>query len=190
VLRGLRLPGGDRRSHGHLLPRADRRERHRRHLRGDGRAWSTFQGTLPITGAGTLTVCSEFAVTQQLDLDLAVGNDPPAPFEGLVVTPGQIFPDVEVTVSRFGMVCLDTALTIAASPVTADLDGDGRADVADLLLLLGAWGDCPGPPDVCAADLDRDGAVGVADLLIVLSRWSRAAPTGTNPTRRARPGDR
>ncbi len=53
-----------------------------------------------------------------------------------------------------------------------DLDGDGTVSVADLLALLAAWGDCPGPPEQCPADLDGDGNAGVTDLLILLGHWS------------------
>jgi photosystem II stability/assembly factor-like uncharacterized protein len=53
-----------------------------------------------------------------------------------------------------------------------DLDGDGVVGVSDLLVLLGAWGDCPPPPAACPADFDGDGAVGVADLLQLLANWS------------------
>jgi hypothetical protein len=48
-----------------------------------------------------------------------------------------------------------------------DLDGNGVVDGADLALLLGAWGPCPG----CAADLDGDGVVSGADLAILLGDW-------------------
>jgi hypothetical protein len=58
---------------------------------------------------------------------------------------------------------------VAAAP--ADLDADGTVGFADLLLLLGAWGACPAPPDACVADIDGDGTVGFADLLIVLADW-------------------
>ena len=51
--------------------------------------------------------------------------------------------------------------------VPGDLDGDGTVGVADLLLLLGAWGPCDG----CPEDLDGDGQVGVGDLLILLANW-------------------
>ena len=60
--------------------------------------------------------------------------------------------------------------------IPADLNGDGVVDVSDLLILLGAWGDCPlagtasGMVD-CAADLNRDGAVDVSDLLMLLANW-------------------
>jgi acetyl esterase/lipase len=54
-----------------------------------------------------------------------------------------------------------------------DLNGDGAVDVADLLELLAAWGDCARPcPPACAADLDGSCAVDVGDLLILLADWS------------------
>ena len=48
-----------------------------------------------------------------------------------------------------------------------DVDGDGDVDTADLLLLLGAWGDCPG----CPEDITGDGVVNTADLLLLLGNW-------------------
>lgn len=53
-------------------------------------------------------------------------------------------------------------------PVFGDLNGDGVVNGADLGLLLGAWGSCPG----CPADLNGDGIVDGADLGILLSTWS------------------
>jgi hypothetical protein len=47
----------------------------------------------------------------------------------------------------------------------ADLTGDDMVNVADLLVLLGSWGDAG------EADLDGDGMVGVADLLLLLGAW-------------------
>lgn len=49
-----------------------------------------------------------------------------------------------------------------------DLNGDGIVDVADLLILLSAWGACVGD---CPADLNGDGVVDVADMLILLANW-------------------
>ncbi len=49
----------------------------------------------------------------------------------------------------------------------ADLDGDARVGVTDLLVMLAAWGTGPdGPPD-----LNGDGAVGAADLAALLASW-------------------
>ena len=52
--------------------------------------------------------------------------------------------------------------------VPGDLDGDGVVDGADLGLLLGSWGPCPG----CPADLNGDGVVDGADLGLLLGSWS------------------
>lgn len=57
-------------------------------------------------------------------------------------------------------------LTVVIGPA-GDLDGDGSVGIADLLILLGDWGACPG----CQADLDGDGAVGITDLLQLLANW-------------------
>lgn len=55
--------------------------------------------------------------------------------------------------------------------VFADLDNDGIVGATDLIILLGAWGLCPAPPEVCPADLSNDGVVGTTDLLILLGNW-------------------
>jgi len=52
----------------------------------------------------------------------------------------------------------------------ADLNCDGIVNVSDLLLLLGAWGDCPRDGE-CSADLNGDGTVNLSDLLILLANW-------------------
>lgn len=57
------------------------------------------------------------------------------------------------------------------SALSGDVNGDGEVGVLDLLILLGAWGPCPDPPDPCPADVDGDGNVGVTDLLAVLAAW-------------------
>lgn len=61
--------------------------------------------------------------------------------------------------------------TVESKPaLPGDLNGDGVIDVADLLILLSAWGDCsPGEP--CDADLNGDGIVNVVDMLILLGNW-------------------
>ncbi len=50
----------------------------------------------------------------------------------------------------------------------ADLNGDDVVDGADLGILLGQWGPCPG----CPADLDGDGVVDGSDLGILLASWT------------------
>jgi len=52
----------------------------------------------------------------------------------------------------------------------ADLDGNGKVRVPDLIILLGAWGPCPAP---CPADIhgSGDGIVRLDDILLLLGSW-------------------
>ena len=59
-----------------------------------------------------------------------------------------------------------------AGVVFGDLNGDGMANVTDMLLLLESWGPCPDPPVTCPADLDRDGLIGINDLLLLFANWT------------------
>jgi hypothetical protein len=65
---------------------------------------------------------------------------------------------------------------IAISDINpADINSDEVVNVADLLLVLFAWGNCPNPPQTCPADIaplpHGDGVVNVLDLLMVISNW-------------------
>ncbi len=74
---------------------------------------------------------------------------------------------------------LDAGGTIFAGTVSRgvwmlepfDLDGDGVIGFSDLLVVLGAWGECPPPPAPCPADLDDDGSVGFGDIVLLLANW-------------------
>ncbi len=56
---------------------------------------------------------------------------------------------------------------VSPTQCPADFDGDDMVTAADLALLLGSWGDCPG----CPADLDDDGMVDAFDLATLLGTW-------------------
>ena len=51
----------------------------------------------------------------------------------------------------------------------ADLDNNGFRDVADILTLIGAWGQTD--QGQCGMDLDGSGVVDVSDLLIIVGSW-------------------
>ena len=55
-------------------------------------------------------------------------------------------------------------------PCLFDLDGDGAIGGGDLAILLGSWGNSPGP-----ADVNGDGSVDGKDLSLVLSAWADVA---------------
>lgn len=56
------------------------------------------------------------------------------------------------------------------SVCTADITGDGLVNVNDLLVVIGAWGNCPAR-GTCDGDITGDNAVNVDDLLMVLGAW-------------------
>ncbi|MDY7107188.1 MAG: hypothetical protein SYC29_00990 [Planctomycetota bacterium] len=56
-------------------------------------------------------------------------------------------------------------------PCVGDIYEDGEVNTADLLILLGDWGECPDPPEDCPSDLDANGTVNTADLLLLLGNW-------------------
>ncbi len=72
-----------------------------------------------------------------------------------------------------GLLDAHAAVLTAMGVVTpGDLDGDGEVGITDLLILLGAWGPCPGAcPPACDADLNADCTVGITDLLALLAAW-------------------
>lgn len=55
----------------------------------------------------------------------------------------------------------------------ADLNDDGIVDGADIGLMLGAWGPCPGEP--CLGDLTGDGQVNGADIGLLLGEFGWTA---------------
>lgn len=61
-------------------------------------------------------------------------------------------------------------LAVELSALSADLDGNGVVNGADLAILLGAWGPCRTAP--CPADLNGDGVIDGTDLAILLGEWS------------------
>ncbi len=62
---------------------------------------------------------------------------------------------------------------IPIQPIRGDITGDLLVDGADLIELLGSWGECPteGDDTCCAADLNANGLVDGGDLLILLGNW-------------------
>ena len=69
-------------------------------------------------------------------------------------------------------VAVDQVLVLVPGGTPGDIDMDGVVVFADLLSVLGAWGDCPEPPAECSADINGDGLVDFSDLITVLVNWS------------------
>src|SRR6266699_3008989 len=73
-----------------------------------------------VSGSGTYKFGGEFALQQQLSLDLQVGGDKVQHFDSGLVTGPAPFPDIKVTISVNGQVCFDTVFDVSASPVPLD----------------------------------------------------------------------
>jgi hypothetical protein len=69
----------------------------------------------------------------------------------------------------FGYGRTDATVVVAHNPFAcpADINGDGRTDLADLGILLADFG-CT-PPATCPGDIDNDGDTDLADLGILLA---------------------
>ena len=62
---------------------------------------------------------------------------------------------------------------ITGGLIPGDLDDDGIVGIADFLMLLGLWGDCPDSrPPSCVGDIVGDCTVGITDFLILLGNWA------------------
>ena len=73
-----------------------------------------------VTGSGTYKIGGEFALEQELSLDLQMNGGAAEHFDsGLVAGPAP-FPDIKVSISLHGQVCYDKVFNVSASPTTPE----------------------------------------------------------------------
>lgn len=148
----------------------------------DNPDWQTHFGQVvridPVTGEQTrldLTqVFGAFAVAIGLD-DMVVTADPgPSTGSGKVQRLNALVPGTpEDLISALNF--HPTGITVVGSPCPWDCDGsgDGNANVADLLTLLGQWDSVgPGTCNGGSCDFNLDGCTNVVDLLMLLSHYT------------------
>ena len=133
-------------------------------------------GTFTFTGdaAGTISDNGTIVVS-----DLAPGtytateDDPTPAFDLTAITcgdGGSATPstwDVGTRTATFNLDPGETVKCTFTNRPSADLDGNGEVNAADLSVLVSQRGECAG----CAADLDGNGWVNLADLSILVSQW-------------------
>jgi hypothetical protein len=74
-------------------------------------------GAVSVVGSGLYRVGGEFALTQQMTLDLQVWGGPVQHFDSGVVPVNMPFPRIRVACAAHGFACLDTVVTVDATPV-------------------------------------------------------------------------
>jgi len=78
-----------------------------------------FDGEVRLAGAGTYRVGGEFAITQQLTLDLSANGGPIQHFDSGIVPGGGGFPKIDATVSLHQQAaCYDTVIHVVAAPIS------------------------------------------------------------------------
>jgi len=72
-----------------------------------------------VSGGGEYKVGGQFAITQQLQLDLSFDGAASVHFDSGVVPGGGGFPAIDIDIARNGFYCWDQVFRLAASPVPA-----------------------------------------------------------------------
>jgi hypothetical protein len=81
---------------------------------------STGATNLIVSGSGTYKIGGEFALQQELSLDLQVGPGQVQHFDSGLVAVSSPFPEISVSISLHGEVCFDTVFSVNAAPVPLD----------------------------------------------------------------------
>ena len=90
-----------------------------------------------VTGSGTYKVGGEFAVQQELSLNLQIGAGSVEHFDSGLMAELVLFPQIKATVSLHGMVCFDKVFKVSASPIPGDpVPGIAGLNVAGTSLVI------------------------------------------------------
>jgi hypothetical protein len=141
-----------------------------------------------VTGSGTYKIGGEFALQQQLSLDLEVGGEKAQHFDSGLVTGPAPFPDIKVTISVNGQVCYDTVFEVSASPVPPDQIHPYRL-LAGSTFQRGCFNACDcalGPLDSIVGTFDLvplDTSPLFREFAVANVRWLALDPSGRIPVR-------
>ena len=81
--------------------------------------WSVLSNSTAtvVTGSGTYKIGGEFALQQELSLDLQFNGGNQEHFDSGLVTGPAPFPDIKVTISTNRQYCFDSVFNVSASPI-------------------------------------------------------------------------
>jgi hypothetical protein len=139
-----------------------------------------------LKGAGTYKVGGEFAIVQEMALDLSTNGGPVERFQSGSVPGGVDFPEaLEISVSVQQGVCFATAVAISAKPtepprrgfLRGDSNSDGSIDVSDAVFILSAlFGGGRDASCNDSADVDDSGDLDLTDGIFLLDALFRGSP--------------
>jgi len=120
----------------------------------------------PVIGWITFEVVGEAGQSSNLSVDFAHSSS--TTYEHFVMLDGTPV-DASYTPGVEGAIC------VVADPCDGNVNGDARANVADLGIVKQEFGriDCKSPGAGCQADINNDGRVNVADLGILKADFGR-----------------
>ena len=157
-------------------------------------SYNNGPGAVSITGSGHYKVGGEFALVQQMTLDLDIEGRPTEHFDSGLKPVGAPFPQIDIACAVHGFYCYDTVLVVNAKPVPVTGVAPGPASG-----LTAAWPnpfnheiritwalDRPGPATLLIVDLAgrRVRALPAADAAAQSASWDgrrddgRMAPAG------------
>jgi len=142
---------------------------------------------LSLKGAGMYKVGGEFAIVQEMVLDLSTNGGPAERFQSGSVPEGGHFPQaLEISILAQQGVCFATGLAVSAKRtesgrggfVRGDSNSDGSIDLSDaVFILIALFGGGRDPSCNDSADVDDSGDLDITDgifLLDTLFRGSQA----------------
>lgn len=140
---------------------------------------------LRVTGQGKFSIGGEFALQQQLQLDLKVGDEPVQHFDSGLVGAGAPFPEILAKISIHGEYCFDTVIVVSASPVPA-AEIHPYHLTSESTFQRGCFDPCDCPlheprpilGSFALVDLRRDPLFN--EFAVVNVRWSVSSPTTTS----------
>jgi hypothetical protein len=138
-----------------------------------------------VTGTGTYKVGGEFALMQELSLDLKVADRDVQHYDSGLVQGGGDFPALDLTVSMNNMVCHDTVFHVAALPVSP-------IEIQPYALYGSAYEEgCFGPCECAIASKPVGGRFGLlkiagsdssADFAVINVQWQVRDPNAPTAT--------
>lgn len=79
-------------------------------------SYNNGPGAVSITGSGQYKIGGEFAVMQEMTLDLAIEGQPRVHFDSGLVPTRALFPEIDISCAVHGFYCYDTVLVVDAKP--------------------------------------------------------------------------